>query len=70
MRYNSAYRGFSLDITMDCIITEILSEPFQMDGKWWRNIKWLGWGCRGRCNISFENKSKAYACRVKDRFKK
>jgi len=55
---------------MDCIIIEILSEPFEMHGKWWRTVKWVSWGCRGRCNIEFKSKSLAFDCRVKHTFKR
>jgi len=55
---------------MECLILELRSEPYEMDGKWYRDVSYVGWGVRGFTRIKFGSKKLAFECRAKHKFRK
>lgn len=55
---------------MECLILEIRSEPYEMNGKWHRDVKYTSWGAFGFTRIEFTSKKLALACRPKHKFRK
>lgn len=44
---------------VDCYVTEILGEPYEAYGKWWRKVKYESWGSPSESKLMFNTKEEA-----------
>lgn len=53
---------------VDCYVTEVIGEPYEAYGKWWRKVKYDSYGRISESELMFSTKQEAKQVQVGHQF--
>lgn len=53
---------------LDCYVIEIIGEPYEKYGKWWRDVRYDSWGATSKTELMFGTEAEAASVAIGHHF--